>query len=157
MEFCRDCNYIETNADGEPCNQCAGYNNFNKFEPKESEGKEMESYTTTEVLRMLDHKENNKKYINQHGQAITINENGTVIYFTNKNAAIISLKDIWKEYHEPVPFMEAAKAYKEDGKTIECKFDGMTFIYESNGAGLTDKDDLAVSADEILNGTWYIE
>ena len=58
---------------------------------------------------------------------------------------------------QEVPFLEAAKAYDDKGKAIECKLGEATYIYKHKGSELIDENDHAVSADEILNGKWFIK
>ena len=57
---------------------------------------------------------------------------------------------------KPVPFMEAVEA-QENGSIVECKVNGCCNIYEPTVTkGMIDQNGRAVSANEILHGTWYI-
>jgi hypothetical protein len=54
---------------------------------------------------------------------------------------------------QPVPFMEAVKAYSE-GKTIECEYNGSTSAYETDKINDTF---CKLESLEVLEGTWYIK
>jgi hypothetical protein len=63
-----------------------------------------------------------------------------------------------EEIAQPVSFTVAAEAY-DRGKTVECKVCGFTNIYDPHNlkCGMVDQNRRAVSANEILHGTWYIK
>mgnify|MGYP006910608483 CR=1 FL=1 len=80
------------------------------------------------------------------------------------------VNDTWELIQQPIPFMEAVKAYSE-GKTIRCeignnepsfysrevaisvltgkKIYGSTCLIDNHGGTIT--------TEEILEGTWYVE
>lgn len=59
---------------------------------------------------------------------------------------------------EPVPFMEAVKAYS-DGKTMEAEWNGTKSTYKNGtmGFGIKDEDGIPICASEILHGEWFIK
>jgi hypothetical protein len=83
-----------------------------------------------------------------------------------KTGSMVSVYDDTEvmEIAQPVPFMEAVKAYK-DGKTISCKIQDAQLTYARNqdrerchyGYKLINTLDYAVNTDEILEGIWTIE
>ena len=80
----------------------------------------------------------------------------------------IKLSDEWELVQQPIPFMEAVKAYSK-GKTIRCEIDGVTARYTTNkpydkcgyGYKLTadgSHDDFyGICTREILEGKWFVE
>lgn len=74
------------------------------------------------------------------------------------------IKQEWELIQEPVPFMEAVKAYSE-GKTIRCEANGSEYIFNGKchrskigqGAWFRSERDTILSTEMILNGTWYVE
>lgn len=62
----------------------------------------------------------------------------------------------WSFVKEPVDFMTAVKAFHEK-KTISCACGDYRCTYTNKDFILTDGLGDAVSSDEILNGTWFIE
>jgi hypothetical protein len=75
-------------------------------------------------------------------------------------ADCVTLSDEWELIQQPIPFMEAVKACSE-GKTIYCTTkDGSSFTYAHRGGlygSLEERDGSGLSANEILNGVWYVE
>ena len=66
----------------------------------------------------------------------------------------------WELIQEPVDFTTAIKAY-QNGKTIKCeseKFKNNRYnIVFGEGNVIADNNGYGISAEEILNGKWYIE
>jgi len=63
--------------------------------------------------------------------------------------------ELHPQVETPVSFLEALKAYEED-KTIKCAVTGYTRTYTPQNKGLTDNMGAYITANEILNGQWYI-
>jgi hypothetical protein len=67
-----------------------------------------------------------------------------------------------EEIQQPIPSLEAIKAY-EEGKTVRCEIDGKIFIFEGkyeNGKlreSLYDTSCNSITANQILRGTWFVE
>ena len=66
----------------------------------------------------------------------------------------------WEIIQEPVDFTTAIKTY-QNGKTIKCereKFRNNRYnIVFGEGNVIADNNGYGISAEEILNGKWYIE
>jgi len=65
----------------------------------------------------------------------------------------------WKEVPQEVTWQEAVQAWANGGK-VSCRLDDWTYTYEGNVEypfkGLEDSDGDGISAEEILQGKWYI-
>jgi hypothetical protein len=122
----------------------------------------MKTYKTWEVLKAVT--ENNKlTFAREDGQTVKVEKLDDGIYFVwEPGRKYLSPTDIWTLVQEPVPFMEAVKAYAE-GKTIRCEIDDNIAKYYptsklgSLGYFLKTRLGYAVTTGEILNGKWYIE
>ena len=69
----------------------------------------------------------------------------------------INLNSEWELVQQPIPFMEAVKAYSE-GKTIRCESDCGSWQYKKEFSDeIKDTKHTAISTHEILEGTWYVE
>jgi hypothetical protein len=82
-------------------------------------------------------------------------------YISQASGECALLTDEWELVQQPIPFMEAVKAYSE-GKTIRCEWEGRTNNWVSiykNGSLYKDMKecDGPICAKEILNGKWYVE
>lgn len=72
----------------------------------------------------------------------------------NGNAGI---NQYWEEVKQPVPWQEALKAWSV-GKKIRCEILNRTYVYDrSIYTALQSGRGGYLVADEIVNGTWYIE
>jgi len=84
----------------------------------------------------------------------------TIHYNPGHPFATGNYDDDWELVPQPVPFLEAVKAYSE-GKTVECKSKGFgTRVYEpgvNHPYAMIDQSDTAVTAHEILHGEWLIK
>jgi hypothetical protein len=129
----------------------------------------MQKYRTWEVLEALS-KNPELKFVRK---AVRCNENDVEILVDNgavktefgHNPLLICnlLKWEWELIQQPVPFMEAVKAYSE-GKTIRCECNCFTApvvciytIRGGNGAMFEDENNHVLTTGEILHGKWYIE
>jgi hypothetical protein len=74
----------------------------------------------------------------------------------------IKLDDEWELIQQPIPFMEAVKAYSE-GKTIRCerKSDFVSFKISGKGKSILEMLELdcgaTLSCADVLEGKWYVE
>jgi hypothetical protein len=71
-----------------------------------------------------------------------------------------NLIDEWTLVQQPIPFLEAVKAYAEGKTTIRCKSSIGTKRYKYQGctnSPMLDENGIAVSHLEILEGTWFVE
>lgn len=137
------------------------------------------TYKTCEVMKMLT--ENPKlKFVTNNGFEYTMSVDGGYFYFEvfDNNGEYVNPEKyaggrfngnvepnlVWTLVQEPVPFMEAAKAYHE-GKAIRCEIECKAFTYKkskynewlSMEAICGKAKYLGVSVKEILYGRWYIE
>jgi hypothetical protein len=122
-----------------------------KMEPQKYEGKK---YKITKGCAL-----NNMGNLLNETDVINV-EKGKVYY--NKIYELnISQNTELEEIQQPIPFLEAVKAYSE-GKTIRCEWKGRSQNWASkykNGSqymGIKECDG-AICPEEILNGTWYLE
>jgi hypothetical protein len=88
--------------------------------------------------------------------------NDTILKNTKTGELVFVEARFIREITQPVavPFLEAVKAYSE-GKTIRCEMSGMEIQrYTPNRYGsykcLKSQLGATISANEILNGKWYI-
>jgi len=142
----------------------------------------MRKYETWEVIKML--KENSELQFELVSGAKLLHYLGSVakgsngylhIYSSNgENAYALDLNKItgilidgeWELIQQPIPFLEAAKAYSE-GKTIRCEWEDSRYVYNPNSHtqlaqkyGYEFKSavlNLGISTTEILQGRWYVE
>jgi hypothetical protein len=88
----------------------------------------------------------------------TQSEEDFIMYNRALNCDNLHIK--WELIQQPIPFMEAVKAYSE-GKTIRCELDGMrtqTYVWGTDSGFKNIRNNYgAVAAEEILNGKWYVE
>jgi hypothetical protein len=72
----------------------------------------------------------------------------------------VRTSDTWELIQQPIPFIEAVKAYSE-GKTIRCESEcGIWRYKKETGTGhMWDigKPDSVITSTEILEGRWYVE
>jgi hypothetical protein len=123
----------------------------------------MKKYKTWEMYKMLT--ENKELKFKRVGDGMEVNfskkiKNGKFAdyYLHQSNGECPMLSDEWELIQQPIPFMEAVKAYSE-GKTIRCELGMQTSTYPSNGIPdcMVDKEhNLAVSCREIMEGKWFI-
>ena len=128
----------------------------------------MKKYKTWEVVKMLT--ENPKLKFKNTVEVDDINLIGVdgleIFWFTDDGVRASrftpKLNELdWTLIQQPIPFMEAAKAYSE-GKTIRCERKDIKedSIYEFKGISnspMTDETGNPVSCVEILEGRWYVE
>lgn len=90
-------------------------------------------------------------HFNRIGQVV---DETLAIYFSNDTEI--------EEIPQPVPFMEAVKAYSE-GKTVECHLGAYVTIYSREcrhclkGYAMRSKSGQTLTDEEILNGIWTIK
>ena len=73
----------------------------------------------------------------------------------------LNTNDEWELIQQPIPFMEAVKAYSE-GKTIRCERRNMSFKFDPRGniskLNIFETDNGAIlSCIDVIEGTWYVE
>jgi hypothetical protein len=108
------------------------------------------------LLEWVKYWERNKRRfaIKSHVEVIRFDETGMCF---NQNMDGLNMFWEWELLQQPIPFMEAVKAYSE-GKTIRCELGGETRIYDYKvGYGMTNTQRYAITVGEIFNGTWYAE
>lgn len=95
---------------------------------------------------------------NKRSRKLKTDSNGNLYNYDNEPFENAYFHDIIQAKFIPLPkeievdFMEAIKAFKE-GKRIKSVWGKDEFIYEGE---LTDSEDKAIQADEILKAKWYI-
>lgn len=128
------------------------------------------TYETWEVMKMLT--ENPKlKFTANSGLEYTMGVDEGYFYFKvfdNNGEYVnpdkyagerfngnIEVDSVWTLMQEPVPFMEAVKAYKE-GKTIwcECKNSPTRYYKQSK---FDARGRFIIFTDHVLEGKWFIE
>jgi hypothetical protein len=87
-------------------------------------------------------------------KAIEVDSDGQLVGACGKWAYVSCDTELEEIKPEPVPFMDAVRAYSE-GKTIRCEWGGD--VYRYTGDRMIDHRADAVCPDEILHGTWTIE
>jgi hypothetical protein len=139
--------------------------------------REMEKYKTWEITKALTENPNHEFKRVSDGMIFRTSkqiENGKEVarYISQITSSkgwadCVTLSDEWELIQQPIPFMEAVKAYSE-GKTIRCEIKDLTYTYEPveevevgnklDGYMLAEvgNENEAVSTDEILNGKWYM-
>lgn len=91
-------------------------------------------------------------------------QNGGELYYglTIGNYKVSDLTGFeeWEKVQEPVDFMEAMKAYRDD-KTIYCLLEDTKYTYNPSDTGrldtVYDQCNDGLSLEEILDGKWYIK
>jgi hypothetical protein len=122
----------------------------------------MKKYKTSEAIAMLG--KNPELQFEGIGKKarLSIGKLGYIHYvshvLSNNLSDNVKPEDEWELIQQPVPFMEAVKAYSE-GKTIRCESQNYnTRTYKPNGTDkLIDQHRIAITTHEIINGTWYVE
>lgn len=74
------------------------------------------------------------------------------VYFTEST----TLEEI-KPEPKPVPTIDAVRAHHLNKQTIKCVLNGKEHVYTPYYSQMKDKDGKAVTSNQILNGTWFIE
>ncbi|NLY46833.1 MAG: hypothetical protein GX053_12730 [Tissierella sp.] len=101
-----------------------------------------------------------KKFTNNRankGSYVALDEDKTLCWFGEGQRGQSFLAnflrdDEWEEVKEPVDFMTAFRAWREENKTIICKIDkDSTVAYEGN------RTNFSFHAECIASGKWYIE
>jgi hypothetical protein len=118
----------------------------------------MKKYETWEVFKELSISTNsNLKFKNViSNNTMEIKGGEYVVWNSGSN---ISLNDFskWELVQEPVSFMEAVKAFRND-KTIYCIKDECKRIFNGRKQfELKDNNGQYITSAEILNGKWFIE
>ena len=129
----------------------------------------MKKYKTWELLKMAEEREygfnksvgERPKYRDSNGNVVVFDKNayGKGLFLSNGFPLKLALVNTeWELIQQPIPFMEAVKAYSE-GKTIRCEgLSGFTYIYKRCcGDDFRDTNGSAPCVGEILEGTWYVE
>lgn len=125
------------------------------------------TYSNSEIFAML---EKNPKLQFESDEGYKVYVNLEENYAHDKDAIVaerisdghthceFGLHDKWHLIEQEVPFMTAIKAYYR-GKTIYIRINDIKHIYVPNGdtRGIIDENNGAVSANEIINGHWFIE
>jgi len=124
----------------------------------------MKKYKTWEVIKML--AENPELRFKCDRYIIGSNSYGSIVHVKNGaclDAGVFVVLDAsitsqtgWELIQQPIPFLEAVKAYSE-GKTVYSE-GTFRYVYEPNTKGdyFVDNDGDAPSVDEILKNKWYI-
>jgi hypothetical protein len=132
----------------------------------------MKKYKTSEVIAMLE--ENPKLKFKNGATALYVNASGylegenngkcsldgNIKIFIHKHDIGIFKTDEWELIQQPIPFLEAVKAYAAGKKTIRCESSIGIKRYEYQGISnspILDELGNAVSHLEILQGTWFVE
>lgn len=136
----------------------------------------MKTYKTWEALKMLEENRKAKfelvvkdSSVDLENTILTLGAKEYINFIENgtgkRIGGNVSIDDEWTLIQEPVPFMEAIKAY-DKGKTIKCVFGsyhGLS-IYKPQFAfgdykfsDLRDENEGPITQTEILEGKWYIE
>lgn len=145
------------------------------LEPIKGWGKGMKKYKTSEAIAMMEKnpklefacgdikngnydKLNNKRGYLYWGRYVNheLMQEALSGYMFNGNVAF---HYEWELIQQPVPFMEAVKAYAE-GKTMRCegtKWKVRTYEHCEFSSEIKDTMGVAISPEEILEGTWYAE
>jgi hypothetical protein len=123
-------------------------------------------YLTSEAIAMLE--KNPKAILDNEIYWITVKDNHVRASFDKGNTWVNWYGSMqpyeWELIQQPVDFLTAVKAYSE-GKTIRCELKGEITVYRPSFKSLKQRlmfelkggHTRTVDADEILNGTWYIE
>jgi hypothetical protein len=74
---------------------------------------------------------------------------------TTPELVAITTRTELEEIRQPVPFMEAAKAY-DKCETVWCEWSEFKTVYSKDNGKLIDDDGDPISTKEILRGKWYI-
>ena len=97
-----------------------------------------------------------------YAESCTISDNGTLWWGNIEVKSSQLLNGTFQLIEKPVSFIEAIKAYT-NGKDIMCELDGGHIVYknkfcEDNCVNILNDDyGNGISAEEILNGEWYID
>jgi hypothetical protein len=99
-------------------------------------------------------------------KAIEVDSDGQLVGACGKWAYVSCDTELEEIKPEPVPFMDAVRAYSE-GKTIRCEYNGYKITYTPTDAKLSglgigmylfiDGDGKGTTAEMFLEGAWYIE
>lgn len=92
------------------------------------------------------------------GLIITVDSKGNLVWESgHKKLNLMSDKFRLIQESLLVSFQEAIEALNS-GKTIECKFNGLSYLYESNALKLLiNTNGAAITCLEILKGKWFIK
>lgn len=138
----------------------------------------MKKYSTSEAMSIIERKPQ-QKFISNHGQYKyeLCSERG-YFYFRifDKGGCMkptyqgcggfngnITINLQWELVQKPAPFMEAAKAFDEEGKTIRCEYPSFRNKAEIlterfiPGIGNSMREEDEISFHMINKGKWYIE
>jgi hypothetical protein len=130
----------------------------------------MKKYLTSEAIAMLEKNPSAKfttKILKDTCEMRADHQGYILTHFSGKLEGFegnVQIDTEWELIQQPIPFMEAVKAYSE-GKTIRCELKGEITVYRPSFKSLKQRlmfelkggHTRTVDADEILNGTWYIE
>ena len=119
-------------------------------------------YKTWEAIAMLEKNPELKFSSLDKTGVLSVNYLGYLLYDGKVTSKSISRNikptEEWELVQEPVPFMEAVKAYSE-GKTIRCEQDnGMInrFVGGTKYSQFRDENGCSPCYDRIINSKWYI-